>query len=68
MENDPRKRLREAIAAVPGDDLRATLAEAARAMPVPLGFDVVGIRLRGSDGAVVRMERERPASARTDRN
>jgi DNA-binding CsgD family transcriptional regulator len=50
MTERPEKRLRDAVAAVPGESLGASLGEVARAMPVPLGFDVVGIRLRASDG------------------
>jgi DNA-binding CsgD family transcriptional regulator len=46
----PGERLHTAIAAVPGDDLTMSLAEVARAMPIPLGLDTVGIRLRASDG------------------
>jgi DNA-binding CsgD family transcriptional regulator len=44
------ERLRRAIAAVPGDDLVASLGEVARAMPVPLGLETVGIRARAEDG------------------
>jgi DNA-binding CsgD family transcriptional regulator len=51
MTERPEKRLRDAVAAVPGEDLRVSLGEVARAMPVALGFDVVGIRIRASDGA-----------------
>jgi DNA-binding CsgD family transcriptional regulator len=39
-----------AIAGVPGKDLLASLAEVVRAMPVPLGLETVGIRLRADDG------------------
>ena len=44
------ERLRKAIDAIPGDDLLASLGELARAMPIPLGLETVGIRLRASDG------------------
>jgi DNA-binding CsgD family transcriptional regulator len=44
------ERLRRTIAAVPGEDLLASLGEVARAMPVPLGFEAVGIRMRAKDG------------------
>lgn len=46
----PEERLRRAIAAVPGDDLLASLGEVTRAMPVPLGLETVGIRARAKDG------------------
>jgi DNA-binding CsgD family transcriptional regulator len=51
MPERPEKRLRDAVAAVPGEDLRTSIGEVARAMPVALGLDVVGIRIRASDGA-----------------
>jgi len=50
LSSTPDKRLRDAIAAVPGDDLLATLGEATRAMPIPLGLETVGIHLRAEDG------------------
>jgi DNA-binding CsgD family transcriptional regulator len=50
MNTDAEKRLRDAVAAVPGDALQVSLAEVARAMPVPLGFDLAGVLLRASDG------------------
>jgi DNA-binding CsgD family transcriptional regulator len=46
----PEERLRKAIKAVRADDLLASLREVARAMPVPLGLEIVGIRLRASNG------------------
>jgi DNA-binding CsgD family transcriptional regulator len=46
----PEQRLRDAIAAVPGEDLLATLGEVARALPIPLGLETVGIHLRAADG------------------
>ena len=46
----PEERLRAAIASVPGDDVLSSLREVARAMAVPLGFEVVAIRLRSTDG------------------
>jgi DNA-binding CsgD family transcriptional regulator len=48
--SSPEKRLRDAIAAVPGDDLLAALREVTRAMPIPLGLETVGIHLRAKDG------------------
>ena len=39
-----------AIAALPGDDLLSSLAEVARAMPIPLGLETVSIRVRARDG------------------
>jgi DNA-binding CsgD family transcriptional regulator len=46
----PEERLRRAIAALPSDDLLASLGEVARAMPVPFGSETVGIRARATDG------------------
>jgi DNA-binding CsgD family transcriptional regulator len=46
----PEKRLRDAIAAVPGDHPFVTLGEVARAIPIPLGVETIGIRLRAQDG------------------
>jgi DNA-binding CsgD family transcriptional regulator len=46
----PEDRLRTAIASVPGDDVRASLGELARAMAVPLGVEAVAIRLRATEG------------------
>jgi DNA-binding CsgD family transcriptional regulator len=48
--SSPEERLRKAIKAVRGDDLLASLGELARAMPIPLGLETVGIRLRASSG------------------
>src|SRR6266508_537718 len=46
----PEQRLREAIAAVPGGHPLVTLGEVARAIPIPLGVETIGIRLRAKDG------------------
>ncbi len=46
----PDERLRLAIADLPGDDFLSSLAEVARAMPIPLGLETVSIRVRARDG------------------
>ena len=46
----PEERLQRAIGALPGDDLLRALGEVARAMPIPLGLETVGIRLRARSG------------------
>ena len=45
----PEQRLRDAIAAVPGGPALCTLGEVARAIPIPLGVETIGIRLRAKD-------------------
>lgn len=42
--------LLQAVEAVPGKDLTASLGELARALPVPTSSEVVAIRLRATDG------------------
>ena len=42
--------LLQAVGAVPGDDLIATVGEVARLLPVPTSSEVVAIRLRATDG------------------
>jgi DNA-binding CsgD family transcriptional regulator len=44
------ERLQAALDAVIRTDLLVSLSEVARAMPIPLGLELVGIRLRASDG------------------
>jgi DNA-binding CsgD family transcriptional regulator len=44
------ERLQTALDAVTRNDLLGSLSEVARAMPIPLGLELVGIRLRASDG------------------
>jgi DNA-binding CsgD family transcriptional regulator len=44
------ERLQAGLDGLSEDTLLASLSEVARAMPVPLGIEVVGIRLRASDG------------------
>jgi DNA-binding CsgD family transcriptional regulator len=46
----PEQRLRDAIAAVPEGHPLVTLGEVARAIPIPLGVETIGIRLRSKDG------------------
>jgi DNA-binding CsgD family transcriptional regulator len=46
----PEERLHLALVGIPGEDLLASLAEVVRAMPVPLGLETVGIRVRADDG------------------
>jgi len=46
----PEERLQKAISAVPGADLLLSLGEVARAMPIPLGLETIGIRLRARNG------------------
>jgi DNA-binding CsgD family transcriptional regulator len=48
LEQD--EKLQAALDAVTDDDLLQSLSKVARAMPVPLGVELVGIRLRASDG------------------
>jgi DNA-binding CsgD family transcriptional regulator len=44
------ERLQAALDSVIRTDLLRSLSEVARAMPIPLGLELVGIRLRASDG------------------
>jgi DNA-binding CsgD family transcriptional regulator len=64
---DPEERLHAALEAVKRDNLLASLSELARTMPVPLGIELVGIRLRASDGQrqfhLVAMEGVSPQEA-----
>jgi DNA-binding CsgD family transcriptional regulator len=46
----PEQRLRDAIAAVSGGHPLVTLGEVARAIPIPLGVETIGIRLRAKEG------------------
>jgi DNA-binding CsgD family transcriptional regulator len=46
----PEERLRDAITAVPGDEPLVTFGRLARAIPIPLGVETIGIRLRAEDG------------------
>jgi DNA-binding CsgD family transcriptional regulator len=48
LEQD--ERLQAALDAVNRKELLASLSEVARAMPIPLSLELVGIRLRASDG------------------
>jgi DNA-binding CsgD family transcriptional regulator len=47
---DGQARLEAALAAIPGTDLRESLADVARAIPVPVNVELVALRLRARDG------------------
>ena len=61
--------LLQAVEAVPGQDLEASLAEVARRLPVPTSSEVVAIRLRATDGEglfhVVALEGAPPRERRS---
>jgi DNA-binding CsgD family transcriptional regulator len=50
LSTDSRALLQQAVDAVPGKDLTASLGEVARRLPVPTSSEVATIRLRATDG------------------